>query len=177
MLIIHIQRGGYCWEVPWDVLIFILKGELLMQLWLGLSSLSYIHTFLSIILVSYRCRVYFYFLASWGEPIKSDRGPRRKVFKDGGGGRGGGYGGRKDDEGGRGRGRGRGVSLRIGTGKKGRQASISQRRGTLKKRDRSREKALKEERALERRTVVLSAWVIFLSFMYCFFVVWCILLH
>ena len=46
--------------------------------------------------------------------------------------------------------------MRIGTGKKGRQASISQRRGTLKKRDRSREKALKEERALERRTVVLS---------------------
>ena len=142
-----------------------LKGNFSYNFWWGLS----------IILVSYRCRVYFYFLASWGEPIKSDRGPRRKVFKDGGGGRGGGYGGRKDDEGGRGRGRGRGVSLRIGTGKKGRQASISQRRGTLKKRDRSREKALKEERAIERRTVVLSEWVIFLSFsivfpclMYCF---------
>ena len=135
-----------------------LKGNFSYNFWWGLS----------IILVSYRCLVYFYFLASWGEPIKSDRGPRRKVFKDGGGGRGGGYGGRKDDEGGRGRGRGRGVSLRIGTGKKGRQASISQRRGTLKKRDRSREKALKEERALERRTVVLSEWVIFLSFMYCF---------
>jgi hypothetical protein len=47
------------------------------------------------------------------------------------------------------------VSLRIGTGKKGRQTEIRQRRGTLKRKDRSREKALKEERARERRTVVL----------------------
>ena len=47
------------------------------------------------------------------------------------------------------------VSLRIGTGKRGRQAAIRQRRGSLKRKDRSAEKALKEERALERRTVVL----------------------
>jgi len=46
--------------------------------------------------------------------------------------------------------------LRIGTGKKGRQSSLRQRRGTLKRKDRSREKALKEERAIERRTVKLS---------------------
>jgi hypothetical protein len=47
------------------------------------------------------------------------------------------------------------VSLRIGSGKKGGQAEVMQRRGTLKRRDRSREKALKEERAIERRTVFL----------------------
>jgi len=40
-------------------------------------------------------------------------------------------------------------------GKKGRQSAISQRRGTLKRKDRSKEKALKAERALERKTVVL----------------------
>jgi hypothetical protein len=47
------------------------------------------------------------------------------------------------------------VSLRVGTGKKGRQTEVKMRRGSLRKKDRSREKALKEERALERRTVHL----------------------
>jgi len=47
------------------------------------------------------------------------------------------------------------VSLRLGTGKRGRQAAVRQRRGSLKRRDRRGEKALKEERALERRTIVL----------------------
>jgi len=47
------------------------------------------------------------------------------------------------------------VSLRIGTGKRGRQSALRQRRGSLKRKDRSAEKARKQERALERRTVVL----------------------
>ena len=46
------------------------------------------------------------------------------------------------------------MSLRIGSGKKG-GSDVMQRRGTLKRRDRSRDKALKEERAIERRTVFL----------------------
>lgn len=74
-------------------------------------------------------------------------GRPRRGPKGGRGGR-----GRGDNEGRGGRGR---VSLRIGTGKRGRQAAIRQRRGSLKRKDRSAEKALKEERALERRTVVL----------------------
>jgi hypothetical protein len=47
------------------------------------------------------------------------------------------------------------ASLRIGTGKKGRAASLTSRRGSLKKRDRSSQKEAKAERALERRTVEL----------------------
>jgi hypothetical protein len=46
-------------------------------------------------------------------------------------------------------------SLRIGTGKKGRSAEINARRGSLRRRDRSAEKAAKEEAALERKTVYL----------------------
>ena len=46
-------------------------------------------------------------------------------------------------------------SLRIGTGKKGRSAEKNNRRGSLKKRDRSKEKMMKEEAALERRTIQL----------------------
>jgi len=47
------------------------------------------------------------------------------------------------------------ASLRIGTGRKGRGAELSQRRGSLKKRDRSAQKARREEAAMERRTVNL----------------------
>jgi len=47
-------------------------------------------------------------------------------------------------------------SLRMNTSKKGRAASASMKRGSLKKRDRSREQAMKEERSIERRTVYLS---------------------
>lgn len=47
------------------------------------------------------------------------------------------------------------ASLRIGTGKKGRGAALSQRRGSLKKRDRSAEKAARAEAAVERKTVFL----------------------
>lgn len=47
------------------------------------------------------------------------------------------------------------ASLRIGTGKKGRGAAISQRRGSLKKRDKSAEKAARAEAAMERKTVQL----------------------
>lgn len=47
-------------------------------------------------------------------------------------------------------------SLRMNTSKKGRAAAASMKRGSLKKRDRSREQAEKEERAIERRTVYLS---------------------
>jgi len=47
-------------------------------------------------------------------------------------------------------------SLRMNTSKKGRAAAISMKRGSLKKRDRSRAQAMKEERAVERRTVYLT---------------------
>lgn len=46
-------------------------------------------------------------------------------------------------------------SLRIGTGKRGRAAEKSQRRSSLKKKDRTREKELKAIKALERKTVSL----------------------
>ena len=47
------------------------------------------------------------------------------------------------------------ASLRVGTGKKGRAAEITQRRGSLRRRDRSADKAAKEEAAIERKTVHL----------------------
>jgi len=47
------------------------------------------------------------------------------------------------------------TTLRLGTGKKGRAAEISRRRGSLKKRDRTAEKEAKLEAATERRTVQL----------------------
>lgn len=47
------------------------------------------------------------------------------------------------------------TSLRIGTGKKGRTAEINGRRGSLRRRDRSSQKAAKEEAAIERKTVYL----------------------
>lgn len=50
---------------------------------------------------------------------------------------------------------GRKTSLRIGTGKKGRTAEINGRRGSLRRRDRSSQKAAKEEAAIERKTVCL----------------------
>lgn len=46
-------------------------------------------------------------------------------------------------------------SLRVGTGKKGRRAMGNQRRGSLKKRDRSAAKAARAEAAVERNTVSL----------------------
>ena len=90
---------------------------------------------------------------SYASARDPSKGPSRDISskRRPGGGRGRG-GGRFDDGGGR---RGGRVSLRIGTGKRGRQSEIQQRRGSLRKKDRSREKALKEERAIERRTVVL----------------------
>ena len=90
--------------------------------------------------------------ASGRDPSKGpsrDINAKRKPGAGRGRGRGG---GRFDDDGGR---RGGRVSLRIGTGKRGRQSEIQQRRGSLRKKDRSREKAMKEERAIERRTVFL----------------------
>lgn len=77
-----------------------------------------------------------------------DRGPARRDR-----GRGAGRGRGDAAARGRGRGRGNGVSLRIGGGKRGRQNRPQ--RGTLKRKDRSFEKALREEKAIERRTVVL----------------------
>ena len=90
-----------------------------------------------------------------GAPLKGPgRNPLAKKVKPGAragrGGRGG------DDE------RGERVSLRVGTGKKGRQTEVKMRRGSLRKKDRSREKAEKEERALERRTVYLPGSVLLL---------------
>lgn len=91
--------------------------------------------------------------SSYASGRDAGKGPQRTVRKPAaaaaGRGRGRG-GGRFDDGGGRGR-----VSLRIGSGKRGRQSEVQQRRGSLRKKDRSREKALKEERAIERRTVKL----------------------
>jgi len=51
------------------------------------------------------------------------------------------------------------TSLRIGTGRKGRGAELTQRRGSLKKRDRSAQKEAKLEAALERKTVQLPEYV------------------
>lgn len=54
-----------------------------------------------------------------------------------------------------GRNRGK-ASLRVGTGRRGRSAAeISARRGSLKRKDRSAQKAAKAEAALERKTVNL----------------------
>lgn len=47
------------------------------------------------------------------------------------------------------------TSLRIGTGKKGRSAAITGRRGSLRRRDRSAQKAAKESAAIRRKTVSL----------------------
>lgn len=54
-------------------------------------------------------------------------------------------------------GRKRGVktSLRLGTSRKGRGAEVTQRRSSLKKRDRRAEKEAKEEAAVERKTIFL----------------------
>jgi hypothetical protein len=49
--------------------------------------------------------------------------------------------------------------LRVGTTKKGRAAESNKRRGSLKKRDRSTERALRAEAALERKTVQLPEYV------------------
>ena len=50
-------------------------------------------------------------------------------------------------------------SLRVKTGRKGRAAELSQRRSTLKKRDRTADKIYKAEAALERKTVVIPEYV------------------
>jgi hypothetical protein len=47
----------------------------------------------------------------------------------------------------------------MGTTKKGRAAESSQRRGSLRKRDRSLEKAMRAEAAVERKTVALPEYV------------------
>lgn len=65
-----------------------------------------------------------------------------------------------DDSGGAdGRGSPRRQSLRIGTGKKGRGAELSRRRGSLRKRDRAGEKEAKAAAAAERNTVELPEYV------------------
>ncbi len=46
-------------------------------------------------------------------------------------------------------------SLRIGTGKKGRSAQKNMSRGSLRRRDRSKEKEMKELAAIERKTIQL----------------------
>lgn len=51
------------------------------------------------------------------------------------------------------------TSLKLGTGRKGRSAEVSGRRGSLKKRDRSAEKEAKAAAAEERRTVRLPEYV------------------
>jgi hypothetical protein len=56
------------------------------------------------------------------------------------------------------------ASLRIGTGKKARAASLSSRRGSLRKRDRTHEKEAKFAAAEDRRTVSLPECVTFVEF-------------
>lgn len=51
-------------------------------------------------------------------------------------------------------------SLRVGTGKKGRGAELSRRRGSLRKRDRSAEKEARAEARAERNTVLLPEYVL-----------------
>ena len=58
-------------------------------------------------------------------------------------------------------GRPRRQSLRLGTGKKGRGAELRQRRGSLRKRDRSSEKEARAAAAVERKTVQLPEYVYF----------------
>ena len=52
------------------------------------------------------------------------------------------------------------TSLRITTGRKGRGAELTQRRGSLRKRDRSSQREAKLDAALVRRTVVLPEYVL-----------------
>ena len=52
------------------------------------------------------------------------------------------------------------TSLRITTGRKGRGAELTQRRGSLRKRDRSSQREAKLDAALVRRTVVLPEYVV-----------------
>ena len=87
-------------------------------------------------------------VASTAGPTK-DTGRRRDFGKPARKGRGG---RNKRDEDSRNAGR---TTLRISTGRKGRNAELSQRRGSLKKRDRRAEKEAKAEAALERKTVSL----------------------
>ena len=67
-------------------------------------------------------------------------------------------GGDNDDE----RRKGGKQSLRLGTSRKGRAAEASNRRGSLKRRDRRSEKERKAEAAIERKTIQLPEYVIFL---------------
>jgi hypothetical protein len=68
--------------------------------------------------------------------------------------------GRKADDREEGNKRGGKTSLRIGTGgRKGRGAELSQRRGSLKKRNRSADRAARAEAAIERKTVYLPEYV------------------
>lgn len=57
------------------------------------------------------------------------------------------------------RGPARRQSLRIGTGKKGRGAELRQRRGSLRRRDRTAEREAKEAAAVVRNTVQLPEYV------------------
>ena len=66
-------------------------------------------------------------------------------------------GGDNDDE----RRKGGKQSLRLGTSRKGRAAEASNRRGSLKRRDRRSEKERKAEAAIERKTIQLPEYVIF----------------
>ena len=52
-------------------------------------------------------------------------------------------------------------SLRLGTSRKGRAAEASNRRGSLKRRDRRSEKERKAEAAIERKTIHLPEYVTF----------------
>jgi hypothetical protein len=51
------------------------------------------------------------------------------------------------------------ANLRLKTGRKGRAAELSQRRSTLKKRDRTADKISRAEAAVERKTVVIPEYV------------------
>ena len=89
-------------------------------------------------------------MTATGAPSRETGRRARPAAKKRGAGRGDGAGGTGDD-----RGPARRASLRIGTGKKGRGAELSRRRGSLRKRDRAGEKEAKAAAAAERNTVQL----------------------
>lgn len=61
-------------------------------------------------------------------------------------------------------------TLRVQSGRKGRAAELSQRRSSLKKRDRTAERVAKAEAALERKTVQIPEYVILMVVHMCVYI-------
>ena len=131
---LSVPVGGLCARIL--LLILCLKNGLI---WL------YSHVFLFSLSIFY---------AADDSPPSRDGGGGRKRLKQGR------KSGREDrdnrDDGGR---NNRKTSLRVGGGRSGRAATLTSRRGSLKKRDRTAEREAREEAAIERRTVSLPEYV------------------